>query len=228
MSGRAWLIPGLLAAAVAGMMPARGQVKIGKVDSTPAAVEVVQPKGEFARKLHGLQVPAAGKGWKTVTDRTKQVQFLVPEKWKVDAAPENGLNVMALPPGSEKEVKAAFIAYVRAPADGEPLGVDETLAENYVYAEAERPELKKYDFKATDSGMVVLRDQRYALAGGTMKDRPVKKGAVTIRKIELLFFAEDRVTSFQFQAPASDFSRYEEDVARIFASCQNINFKPLE
>lgn len=227
MSVRAWLIPGLLAAVVAGIVPARGQVKIGNGDTAPAAVEVVQPKGEFARKLHGLQVPA-GKGWKTVTDRGKQVQFLVPEKWKVDPAPENGLTVMAVPPGSEREVKAAFIAYVRAPADGEPLGVDEGLAGNYVYAEAERPELKKFDFKPTDSGMVVLRDQRYALAGGTMKDRPVKKGAVTIRKIELLFFAEDRVTSFQFQAPASDFSRYEADVARIFASCQNINFKPLQ
>lgn len=220
-----WLV--MLGAAVVGTAPVWSQVAGGKPAATPP-VEVVQGKGSFARKLAAAQIPA-GKGWKLTLDREKRLQVMIPDKWKVDLAPENELSLMALPPGSEKQAKAAFIAYVRPPADDEPVEVDEDLATTYVYQEAAKPEFKKVDFTPTDSGLVILRDQRYALAGGTMKENlSKKKGSAQIRKVELLFFSEDRVTSIQFMAAANEFEKYEDEVARIFASCQNINLKPAQ
>lgn len=228
MSMRSWLWSAAVGAVLVGVGPVRSQVGRIKPTASPQ-VEVVQGKGSFAKKLAAAQIPAPGKGWKLTLDREKRLQVMIPDKWKVDQAPENELSLMAVPPGSEKQAKAAFIAYVRPPADDEPVEVDEDLATTYVYNEAAKPEFKKVDFTPTDSGLVILRDQRYALAGGTMKENlSKKKGSAQIRKVELLFFSEDRVTSIQFMAAANEFEKYEDEVARIFASCQNINLKPAQ
>lgn len=227
MSMRSRLWPVTLVVVLAGVGPVWSQAGANK-PTAAAQVEVVQGKGSFARKLAAAQIPA-GKGWKLTMDREKRLQIMIPDKWKVDPAPENELSLMALPPGSEKQAKAAFIAYVRSPADDEPVEVDEELATTYVYTEAAKPEFKKVDFTPTDSGLVILRDQRYALAGGTMKENlSKKKGSAQIRKVELLFFSEDRVTSIQFMSAANEFEKYEDEVARIFASCQNINLRPAQ
>jgi hypothetical protein len=202
--------------ALCASLPAFGQI-IPKDAAVP--VQVTKPKGAFAKKLDGAVMPT-GKGWKAVTDGQKRLQIMVPESWKVDAAPDGEIILSARPPGNEKEQKVVLMVVLGVPSDSDPLEVTEEFAQEYAGDLADLPALKKAEFSLTDGGFVVARGLKFALAGGTMVSG--KKQKETFQQEQLLYVAEDRFVTIQFSAPAGEFSRYADDVAKIFASYQNI------
>ena len=183
-------------------------------------VEVRQPTGEFAKKLHG-QVMPIGRGWKAVTDREKRFQIMIPGKWKVeeDASGETALRVV--PPSQGKVRSAVLVVTLTPPKDDDPLEVQEKFALSYAGELAEEPQLKQYQFKPTDSGFVVARGMKFALAGGSMQYGKTDH----FQQQQLVYIAEDRVVTIQFAARQEEFVKHGDDVARIFASYQNLGVK---
>lgn len=188
--------------------------------------EVLRGQGAFARKLAGLE-PPKGKGWKPVRDRQGRVELLIPEKWKVKQGGDEEWDLVATPPGGDREVTGALVLHVRAPADDEPLEVDEDFAATYAEAQGENPAFKKLDYRVVDSGLVVLNGQRFALAGCTMKEMPSKKRSEVVRKVQLVYYSEDRVTTVQFMALAKHFDRLADEAAGILVSVQNLGVPTL-
>jgi len=216
------LKPLLALGALCASLPAMGQI-IPKDAAVP--VEVHKPKGDFAGKLNGAVMPA-GKGWKAAVDNQKRLQLMVPETWKVEADPA-GEAVLRVVPGDPKTSRAALMVILATPRDDDPLEVDEDLAEGYAEGAADLPELKRAQFQLTDSGFVMARDLKFALVGGTMV-QGTKKQRETFRQAQLIYVSEDRVVSIQFAAPQDEFGRYADQVARIFASYQNLGVVKTE
>jgi hypothetical protein len=188
-------------------------------------VEVIKPRGEFAAKLNGAVMPV-GKGWKVVGDRERLFQLTVPDKWKVLPDPEGEAVLRVAPPTKEKEPRAALTVYFKTPSDADPLAVDEEFALSYVDEVTEmEPALKQLQFKPTDAGFVIARGQRFALAGGTLRLGPNAKQLETYRMQQLVYISEDRIVSVQFVTPEKDFARYADELARIFASYQDVGFR---
>jgi hypothetical protein len=200
------------------LMPALGQI-IPRDAAVP--VEVRHAKGEFAKRMHGAVMPT-GKGWKAATDGEKRVQIMVPSNWKVDPAPEEAI-IRAVPPGHEKDPKAVLLVLFNIPRDADPLEVDEEFAQGYVEDLAEDPMLKKVQFKATDSGYVLARGQKFALAGGTMG----YGGEFTFQQEQLVFISEDRIVTIQFTATAAEYAKHADQVAKIFASYQTLGMRKI-
>ena len=207
----------LAAGALCLSVPALGQI-IPKDAAIP--VEVRKAKGDFAKKLNGAVMPT-GKGWKAAVDAEKWLQVMVQEGWTVSTVRDGATRLRVTPPGSEKEAKAELLVNVTIPRDTDLLEVDETFALGYAESLSENPELKQVQFKTTDSGYVVARGMKFALAGGTMM---VGKSG-RIQQEQLIFFAEDRIVSLQFNAREAEFSKYADDVARIFASYQTLGMR---
>lgn len=185
-------------------------------------VQVHKPQGEFARKLHGAVMPT-GKGWRAVTDREKRLQIMVPERWKVHTNPEANTLIRATPPGHEKDPKAVLMVILSEPSDADPLEVDEPFALGYAEELAQDPALLRLDFKPTDSGFVIARGLKFALAGGTM----VYQKKETFQQQQLIYIGEDRIVSVQFTAAEKEFPKWADDVARIFASYQTLGSEKL-
>jgi hypothetical protein len=209
-------------------------------------VEVQKAKGEFAQRLHGAVFPK-GKGWKPVMDRSQRVQILVPDKWKVEVAKEGDTVITAYPPGKEKIPKGMLAVMLRTPKDDDPLLVDEPFAASFAEALAEEPDLKKLQFKPTDSGYVLAHGLRFALAGGSMvyeevdlskvnpkAPRPRRISDPSLPRIrqafqqqQLVYISEDRIVTIQFTAQAADFPQFADDVAKIFASYTNLGVRRI-
>ena len=200
-------------------LPALAQI-IPKDAAEP--VEVRKPKGEFAKKLHGALMPK-GSGWKAATDRESLVQIMVPESWQIDPRPEGEAIIHVTPPASGGDPRAVLLVTFGTPRDADPLQVDEEFAASYADELTAEPELKRLDFKPTDSGFVVMRGLKFALAGGTMTSGTKPKE--TFRQQQLVYISEDRLVTIQFTALDSDFPTYADDVARIFASYQNLGVR---
>ncbi|MCC2668858.1 MAG: hypothetical protein K0Q72_1329, partial [Armatimonadetes bacterium] len=130
-------------------------------------VEVHQPRGDFAKKLHGTVMPT-GKGWKATMDPARRLQLMLPDKWKVTTSQEAEAVILAEVPGPSKETGAQFTVSLFAPRDADIFEIDEVFALNYVNEVAKDPQAKRLKFQATDAGHVLMRGMKFALAGGTM------------------------------------------------------------
>jgi hypothetical protein len=194
--------------------PGFGQI-IPKNAADP--LKVSQLKGDFAKKLDGAVMPT-GKGWKAVTDSKKRLQLMVPDNWKVVPDPEQEAVLRLVPPGNEKEVKAALSVALAAPRDSDPLEVDEMLASSFADDLATIPEYRRSQYAPTDSGFVTGRGMKFALAGGTMVDRSKTK----VRQVQLLYIGEDRIVKIQFATLESEWPKYAADVAKVFASYETL------
>lgn len=199
--------------------------------STGLAMEVVNARGEFAKRLHGATAPT-GPGWRTVMDSGRRLQLQLPENWKVELGGDTDQVIRAVPPagttagrtGREAGARAQLLVVLTRPRDADPLAVDEALARDFADAVAEEPVLKKLQFRVTDSGLARLGDMSFALAGGTFV-RSDRRGKETLVQQQLLYLSEDRLVSIQFSALAEDFPRLAPDVARIFASYRNVGME---
>ncbi|MBM3458663.1 MAG: hypothetical protein FJX77_09055 [Armatimonadetes bacterium] len=195
-------------------VPALGQI-LPRDAATP--LEVRRPEGEFAKRLHGLTMPT-GKGWRAVMDKERLVQVFVPDRWKQVADPDGDSILKFVPPGQEKRAEAVFMVILTRPRDTDPLDVDEEFGSSYAEALAQQEEFKKLKFEVTDSGFVLARGMRFALAGGKMSP-PRRK---PIRQQQLIYIAEDRIVTLQFSAAEAEYEKYVADVARMFASYMTI------
>jgi hypothetical protein len=190
-------------------------------------VEVRKPHGDFAKRLNGAVMPTGG-GWKAVTDTDKRLQLMIPDKWRVDPEVDGDTVIHAYPPGNEKAPRAQLLVVFTSPRDADPLDMDEEFASQYAQEMADLPELKKAQFTATDSGYVLARDLKFALAGGTLVKTTRKKMQEKYFQQQLLHFGPDRIVSVQFSAVEADFAGYAADVAKIFASYQNLGVRRLD
>lgn len=208
--------------------PAVGQI-IPKDAGEPA--EVHKARGDFAKKLQGGVMPK-GKGWKPVLDSARRFQLMLPEKWKVTTAAEGEAVILAVPPATGKEATAQLLVSVIAPRDADPLEIDENFALNYADSLAEDPQFKRLKYQPTDSGHLLMRGMKFAVAGGKMilesgsGKRP--KTGETFQQQQLVYIAVDRLVVLQFTAPAADFPRYADDLAKVFTSYQNIRLPSLD
>jgi hypothetical protein len=196
-------------------------------------VEVNKARGEFARKLHG-QVMPKGKGWKPVMDLDRKLQIMLPEKWKATVTRDAEAAIVAVP-GGDKEPTAQFRLSILAPRDADPFDIDEEFALKYADDLKDDPQFRKLKYQPTDSGHVLMRGMKFALAGGTLtvdSEVPGKgkrqKVSETFQQEQLVYIAFDRLVVMQFTAPAKDFPRYAADVARIFASYQNLGVPKID
>ena len=177
-------------------------------------VQVIKGTGELAKKLNGAKWPT-GKGWKAVTDQEQRLQLMVPEKWRVDNFPDNDAIIKAYPPGDEKNPKAALLVTLFAPRDDDPLEVTEAYATSYASELSNDKQLARLQFKATDSGYVIVRGMKFALAAGTMVGGRKKD---PYRQAQLVYVSSDRIVTVQFSAQDKEYGKYEDDIAAIFAS----------
>jgi hypothetical protein len=209
-------LAGVVAMGIAGALvaPVWGQAPPPEAN---APVQVIKGRGEFAKKLNGSVMPS-GKGWKSVADRDKRLQIMIPEKWKVDNSALGDTVIRAMPPGNETDVKAALLVMIAVPRDADPFEIDEAMAATYADSLARDPSLARHQFQATDGGYVLARNMKFALAGGTMKDG--KKN--TYCQQQLVYISEDRIVTIQFAATDSEFQKHRDDVAKIFASYQTL------
>lgn len=190
-------------------------------------VEVRKPRGEFAKRLNGVVMPT-GDGWKAVADKEQHLQMMLPDKWRLDPEVEGDTVIHAYPPGNEKTPRAQLMVTLTVPRDADPLVIDEDFATHYADELADLPDLKKVQFTATDSGYVVVRDLKFALAGGTLMKRTGKNKQEKYVQQQLIYVSEDRIVSIQFSAVEGEFEKYADDVAKIFSSYQNLGVKKLE
>lgn len=220
-----WVLPlalTCLALPVAGRLtPAWAQIV---PQNAKVPVEVRKPHGDFAKQLNGAVMPTGG-GWKAVTDAEKRLQLMIPDKWRLDPEPDGDTVIHAFPPGHEKDPRAQLLVTLTVPRDADPLDIDEEFAAHFAAELAELPELKKVQFTPTDSGFVMARDLRFALAGGTLMKSTSKNKKEKYLQQQLLYVSEDRIVSIQFSAVEADFATYAADVAKIFSSYQNLGVR---
>jgi len=226
MNGKKALVLGTLVVGLLAPLAALGQV----VTPDPTKpVQVLKLKGDFAKKLDGAVMPS-GKGWKAVTDKEKQLQIMVPSGWKVDPTAEGDTILRLVPPGDEKKPKAVLEVNFTAPRDADLLEVDEELALSLADDLTETARQAQAQFTPLDSGYMLARGMKFALAGGTMvfvkQNTELKKK--TFRREVLLFIAEDRVVNLIFTTLEEDWKTYADDVARIFASYQTLAQKKTD
>ena len=184
--------------ALFGALPLQAQI-IPRDAAVP--VQVIKGSGEFAQKLNGIKFPS-GKGWKAASDQEKRIQLMVPSGWKVDAFPDEDIILKAFPAG-DKDPKSILQVMLNAPRDDDPFEVTEKYATTYAEELAKDKQLSKLQFKPTDSGYVLIRGMKFALAGGTLVYRKKKlpPGAVG-----LCLGRPD--ISVQFTAQEKDFAKY--------------------
>jgi hypothetical protein len=120
------------------------------------------------------------------------------------------------------------LVVLTTPRDADPLDMDEEFASQYAQEMGDLPELKKAQFSVTDSGYVLARDLKFALAGGTLVKTSRKKMPEKFIQQQLLHFGPDRIVSIQFSAVESEFAGFAADVAKIFASYQNLGVQRLD
>ncbi|MFN3648676.1 MAG: hypothetical protein ACK47B_03765 [Armatimonadota bacterium] len=184
-------------------------------------IRVTHSKGEFAQKLNGLAMPT-GKGWKAAMDSERLLQLMIPEKWKVENVPSGELVLRAYPPGQEKKAKAVLQVTFTVPRDADPFSVDEDFAESYAEDLGQDPMFQRLQYRVTDSGFVLARGMKFALAGGILNSRGSR-----VQQEQLLYIAEDRIVSIHFTAEEKEFPKYADDVAKIFASYHTLGVRKL-
>jgi hypothetical protein len=209
-------------------LPAYAQI-VPKDAAEP--IEIHKARGAFAQKLNGGVMPT-GKSWKAVMDPARRLQLMFPEKWKVTTTDQAESVIIANPADAPKEGGPVLTVSLLAPRDADPFDIDETFALNYADSLAEDPQFKRLHYEPTDSGHVLMRGLKFALAGGKVSidgRAPSKKKGEKGEKIsqsyqqeQLIYIATDRLVVIQFSAPSDTFSRYADDLAKIFASYQNI------
>jgi hypothetical protein len=205
----------LLAVAACAAVPAFAQI-IPKDAKEP--VEVKKPRGEFAKKLHGVVFPS-GKGWKAVMDPQRRYQIMLPDTWKVDTT--GGADELSALPPNDKSAK--LMVFIVVPRDADPLEIEDDFAAGYADALAQDPAFSRLKFQPTDSGLVIARGLRFALGGGTMV-----RSSETYQTQQLVYISEDRVLVVNFQSLQKDFPKYADQVARIFASYQTMGMRKLD
>ena len=183
-------------------------------------VEVIKGTGEFAAKLNGVKFPTGSK-WKAASDQEQRLQLMVPASWKVDNFPDEDIILKAFPAGNEKDPKAILQVMLYAPRDDDPLEVTETYATTYAEELAKDKQLSKLQFKPTDSGYVLIRGMKFALAGGTLVFRKKEN----FRQAQLVYVNEERIISIQFTAQDKEFAKYTSEVTGIFASYMNLGVR---
>jgi hypothetical protein len=186
-------------------------------------VQVIKGSGKFAARLHGALWPA-GKGWKAVTDAGKYVQLMVPERWRVDTMPDGDTILKITPPGKADPPEAILTLSLTAPRDTDPLEVDEPFATGYAEALANEPFFARQGFEATDSGLVVMRGMKLALAGLRARDEQKQ----VFQNEILIYIAEDRIVTLKFVAREKDFSRFEPEVLGMMASYLTLGMRKIE
>ena len=206
--------------AVAAPLAVRAQI-VPRDHAEP--VQVVKGKGDFAKKLTGITMPT-GKGWRSAMDAEKRLQLMLPDKWKVTAAPDGEAAIVATPPGHDKDAHAVLMVVFQTPKNDDPLEIDEEFAKSYAESQEADPQAKRLQFKTVDSGLVVMRGMKFALGGWTM----VNEKKEPCRQEQLIYAADDRVVSVQFVARDKEFAQYADDVAKIFASYQNIGVRKTD
>jgi len=209
-------------------IPASAQI-VPKDAAEP--VEIHKARGEFAQKLNGSVMPI-GKGWKAVMDPGRRLQLMLPDKWKTTTSDQPESVITAIPGDAAKENPPQLTVSLLAPRDADPFDIDETFALNYADSLADDPQFKRLHYQPTDSGHVLMRGMKFALAGGKVlvdSRAPSKKKGEKGEKIsqsfqqqQLIYIASDRLVVIQFSAPSSEFPKYAGDLAKIFASYQNI------
>ncbi len=199
-------------------LAAPGQI-IPKDAASP--ILVIKGKGEFAAKLNASVMPT-GKGWKAATDPGRRFQIMVPEKWKVEELAEGDIRMRVTPPGNAKQTPAQLQVVWADPSDKDPLEVDEEYALAFAEDLSKDPALARRQFKVSDSGYVLARGLKFALAGGTLTQRKD-----LYRQMVLVYIGEDRVLWLQFTAAEKDFAKYQDDVVKMFASYQNLGVKKI-
>ena len=223
-----WVLPlvllGLGALGVGRLAPAAAQI-IPQNASVP--VEVRKPQGDFAKRLNGVVMPKGG-GWKGVTDSEKRLQLMIPDKWRVDPEPEGATVIHVYPPGNEKSPRAQLLVTFAVPRDEDPLSMDEEFATHLAADLGEVPDLKRAQWTPTDSGYVLARDLRFALAGGTLMKSLGKNKKEKFIQQQLVYFGEDRIVTIQFSAVEEDFAGFAADVAKIFSSYQNLGVRKVD
>jgi hypothetical protein len=210
------LAPATLLGALLLCLPTRAQI-IPPDSKVP--VQVIKGTGEFAGKLNGVKFPTGSK-WKAASDRENRMQLMIPAGWKVDNFPDEDIILKAFPAG-DKEPKAILQVMLYAPRDDDPLEVTEKYATTYADELAKDKQLSKLQFKPTDSGYVLIRGMKFALAGGTMVFRKKEN----YRQAQLVYVNEERIISIQFTAEDKQFAKYMDDVAGVFASYQNLGVR---
>lgn len=213
-------IHALFTLAAAAAAPAAAQI-IPKDAAIP--VQVLKGTGEFSAKLNGAVMPT-GHGWKGVMDKDRRLQLMVPDKWKVETRVEEDTTLHITPPGQGKDAKAVLLVVISAPRDADPLEMEAPIAEEYAAELAKHPDLARQHYQPTDSGFVLERGMKFALAGGTM----IGDKEQVYQQEQLLFVGEDRIVSVQFTATKEEFPHYADDLAKIFASYQNMGVKKLD
>ena len=213
-------IAAVILLAVAAPLAVRAQI-VPRDHAEP--VQVVKGKGEFAKKLTGVTMPT-GKGWRGAMDAEKRLQLMLPDKWKVTAAPGGEEAIMATPPGHDKDARAVLMVIIQTPKNDDPLEIDEEFAQGYAESQEADPQAKRLQFKTVDSGLVVMRGMKFALGGWTMLNEKKEP----CRQEQLIYAADDRVVSLQFVARDKEFAQYADDVAKIFASYQNIGVRKTD
>lgn len=196
-----------------------GQAQILPADAK-SPVQVTRAKGDFAKQLNGAVMPT-GKGWKAASDHEKRVQIMVPDRWKVDDFPDGEQILKVVPPGQGSAPKTMLHVTLTAPRDADPLEVEEGFAATYADDLAGEPSLSRFQFRPTDAGFVSARGMKFALAGGTLTYRKKE----VFQQQQLVYIAEDRIITVLFTAPEREFARYAPDVAKIFASYQNLGVR---
>lgn len=215
-------------------LPAYAQI-VPKDAAEP--VEVNKARGAFAQKLNGSVMPT-GKGWRGVMDTGRHLQLSFPEKWKVTTSEEAEAVITAIPGDAPKESPPQLTVSLLAPRDADPFDIDEVFALNYADSLAADPQFKKLQYAPTDSGHVLMRGMKFALAGGTVSlssRAPSKKKGEKGEKIsqifqqeQLIYIASDRLVVIQFTAPSATFPKYADDLAKIFSSYQNIGVMKVD
>ncbi len=187
-------------------------------------VLVLKSRGPFAARMSGALMPT-GKGWKAAGDQARRFQIMLPERWKTDNFPDGEIRLRATPPGADKDAGPHLTVQMTEPADSDPLEVDEEYAMSFADELAKQKPLARLGFKATDAAYLAVRGMKFALAGGQLT--LPKKGV--IQQQTLVFVAEDRVLWIQFAAPQKEFTQYEGDLVKIFASYSNLGVrKPID
>lgn len=171
-------------------------------------IRVLQPKGDFAKKLIKAEPPEGGDGWHEIGDPKHGFRILVPARTRPDQSAGGSCVLRVALSDSPTPPRPLLRIDVFRPQPGEPESVDADYAAEYARQYPEHGFRGR--FSVTDSGFARIRKQAFAFVGGAYTE-----GGARAYRLQWVHLAKDRQLFVTFDCAEDRWPEYADTVARV-------------
>ncbi len=175
-------------------------------------VRVLRPQGPFTRLLIRA-TPGSGAGWKDVDHLAQGYRLRLPPGVSADLEPSGTRTLEAVFSDTAARPRPVLRVDVFKPEEDEATSVDL----GYLAELIEEYPKQAFDgrFAVTDSALLVINRQSYAMIGGTYT-----QGAARAYRLQVTRLDRDRQVYVTFDCAENDWQRFSEPVARLLLTLE--------